>query len=134
MWLQIPYWFTTRNFCHKIFQLNDSILSSLSLLREEALTATFELVDKNNSELLPLVTDTNFTIFQLMIVRFFITAVIKNRGAQISPGYYKRCPQVPFIGNLKKSKPKRNPWLFVVFTWQLKILVTTLLMLKVEGT
>ena len=88
-----------RNFCHKIFQLNDSILSSLSLLREEALTATFELVDKNNSELLPLLTDTNFTIFQLMIVRFFITAVIKNRGPRISPGYYKRGPQVPFIGN-----------------------------------
>ena len=53
-----------RNFCHKIFQLNGSILSSLSLLREEALTATFELVDKNNSELLTLLTDTNFTIFQ----------------------------------------------------------------------
>ena len=43
------------------------------------MTATFELVDKNNSELLTLQTETNFTIYQLIIVRFLITAVIKGQ-------------------------------------------------------
>ena len=89
-----------KKFLSQNILLNDSILSSLSLLREEALTATFELVDKNNSEFVSvLLTETNFTTFQLIIVRFFITAVIKNRGPRISPSYYKRGPQVPFIGN-----------------------------------
>ena len=81
-----------RNFCHKIFQLNDSILSSLSLLRKEALTATFELVDKNNSELLTLQTETNFTIFQLIIVRFLIRAVIKSWVLGISPATMNVAP------------------------------------------
>ena len=89
-----------KKFLSQNISLNDSILSSLSLLREEALTATFELVDKNNSEFVSvLLTETNFTTFQLIIVRFFITAVIKNRGPRISPSYYKHGPQVPFIGN-----------------------------------
>ena len=77
-----------RNFCHKIFQLNDSILSSLS---------SFELVDKNNSEMLTLQTETNFTIFQLIIVRFLIRAVIKSWALGISlattnvaPGHFHR--------------------------------------------
>ena len=65
-----------KKFLSQNISLNDSILSSLSLLREEALTATFELVDKNNSELLTLQTETNFTIFQLIIVRFLVRAVI----------------------------------------------------------
>ena len=63
------------------------------------MTATFELVDKNNSELLTLQTETNFTIYQLIIVRFLMTAVIKSWVLEISPSYYKRGPQVPFIGN-----------------------------------
>ena len=89
-----------KKFLSQNISLNDSILSSLSLLREEALTATFELVDKNNSEFVSvLLTETNFTTFQLIIVRFFITAVIKNQGPRISPSYYKCGPQVPFIGN-----------------------------------
>ena len=89
-----------KKFLSQNISLNDSILSSLSLLREETLTATFELVDKNNSEFVSvLLTETNFTTFQLIIVRFFITAVIKNGGPWISPSYYKRGPQVPFIGN-----------------------------------
>ena len=56
------------------------------------MTATFELVDKNNSELLTLQTETNFTIFQLIIVRFLIRAVIKSWVLGISPATTNMAP------------------------------------------
>ena len=54
--------------------------------------ATFELVDKNNWELLTLQTETNFTIFHLIIVRLLIRAVIKSQGPGISPATMNMAP------------------------------------------
>ena len=60
-----------------------------------------------------------------------LRAVIKRRGLGISPGYYERGPWLLSKENRRKMEPKEIPScliprLLVVFTWQLKILVTTL--------
>ena len=59
-------------------------------------------------------------------------AVIKSRGPGISPSYYECGPRyILSKENRRKIEPKEIPsylipHLFVVFTWQLEILVTTL--------
>ena len=59
--------------------------------------------------------------------------VIKSRWPGISPGYYECGPQLLLLENRRKLEPKEipscfTPRLLVVFTWQLEILVTTLLL------
>ena len=57
--------------------------------------------------------------------------VIKRRDPGISSGYYERFPWLFSKENKRKIEPKEIlscliPCLLVVFTWQLEILVTTL--------
>ena len=59
-------------------------------------------------------------------------AVIKRRGPGISPSYYERLPRLLSKENERKIEPKEIPScliprLVVVFTRQLEILVTTLI-------
>ena len=57
-------------------------------------------------------------------------AVIKSQGPGICPSYYERGPQLLAKENRRKIEPKEIPSsfiprLFVVFTRQLEILVTS---------
>ena len=58
--------------------------------------------------------------------------VIKRRGPGIFPGYYESGPRLLLLENRRKKEPKEIPsrlipCLLVLFTRQLEILVTTLL-------
>ena len=60
-------------------------------------------------------------------------AVIKSRGPGISPGYYECGPRLFLMENKGKLEPKETPRsliprLLVVFTQQLEILTTTLVL------
>ena len=60
-------------------------------------------------------------------------AVIKSQGPGISPGYYECGRGLLLMENKRKLEPKETPWgliphLLVVFTRQLEILTTTLLL------
>ena len=75
--------------------------------------------------------DINKSILLLFILFPNFRAVIKRRGLGISPGYYERLPQLLSKENKRKIELKEIPnclipRLFVVFTGQLEILVTTL--------
>ena len=70
-----------------------------------------------------------------MIFEQFSRAVIERRGPEISPGYYEHGPQLLSKENKRKIEPKETPrclipHLLVVFTLQLEILVTTLIVLS----
>ena len=70
-------------------------------------------------------------LISLNIVRTFI----KRRGPGISPGYYEHGPRLLSNENRRKIEPKEIPdclipHLLVVFTLQLEILVTTLIVLS----
>ena len=78
-------------------------------------------------------------IIRTIVIYSFIShwsrAVIKNWGPGISPGYYKCGPWLLSLENRRKIEPKEIlscliPHLLVVFTRQLEILVTTLLILN----
>ena len=71
------------------------------------------------------------TLISLNIVR----AVIKRRGPEISPRCYEHGPQLISKENKRKIEPKEIfscliPRLLVVFTLQLEIIVTTLIVLS----
>ena len=60
---------------------------------------------------------------------YWTRAVIKSWGPGISPSYYKCFPHLLSWENRRKIEPKKIPsclipYLLVVFTWQLEILVT----------
>ena len=60
-------------------------------------------------------------------------AVIKSRGPGISPSYYECGPGLLLLENRRKLEPKEAPRcliprLLVVFTRQLEILATTLML------
>ena len=64
-------------------------------------------------------------------LNYIIRAVIKRRGLGISPGYDKCGPRLFSKESRRKIKAKEIPSclisrLLVVFSWQHKILVTTL--------
>ena len=66
------------------------------------------------------------------IYRYFVRAVIKSWWSGIPPGYYECGPLLLSLENRRKIQPKEILsclilHLLVIFTWQLEILVTTLL-------
>ena len=68
---------------------------------------------------------------ELWLSSVMIRAVVKSQGLGISPGYYECSPRLLLLENRGKIELKEIPnclipCLLVVFTWQLKILVTTL--------
>ena len=66
------------------------------------------------------------------IIYVISKAVIKRLGQGISPGYYERGRPLLSMEKRRKIEPKETlscliPCHFVVFTWQLEILVTILI-------
>ena len=62
-----------------------------------------------------------------------IRVVIKSRGPGIFPGYQESGPRLLLLENRRKIEPKEIPSrLLVVFTRQLEILVTTLVIIELN--